>query len=434
MNLLRSDTLLNQRSYYEASVQRSTANAALTGRLKADVVIVGGGFTGLSAAIDLAERGQSVVVLEADRVGAGASGRNGGQALVGFASGQSEFESQLGTEDAKRAWDVSVASVALLQERMRQHGIDADWQPGALTVATSQRKAKALQQDAEHYARVYGFDTQWLARDDLHQHLDSPRYAAGTYESVSGHVHPLKYALGLAQAAQRIGVKIFEHSPALTMQVGPPATVRTAQGEVEADFVILAGNSTLGAWAPQLAPKLTRRIMPVGTYIAATAPLPVEQAHALMASRAAVCDTQFVLDYFRLSADHRLLFGGRVSYTTMTPPGLQRLMQARIGAVFPSLKGTPVDYLWGGFVDISMNRAPDWGRLAPHVYYAQGFSGHGVTLTGMAGRLMARAISGQAEQFDLFARLHHRPFPGGSRWRTPLLALGMAYHRLKDWF
>ena len=433
MSLLTSDTQLNRHNYYEASASRPAASAPLSTDLRADVLIVGAGFTGLTAAIDLAKRGHQVVVLEADRIGSGASGRNGGQALVGFASGQAELERQLGLSDAKRAWDLSIEAIHLLKERLTEHGIEADWREGALTVATTARKAHALRQEADTWHSRYGFETQWLHAQALSQHIESPRYHAGVYETTSGHLHPLKYALGLAQAARELGVQIFEHSAALSMDVGPPAVVTTAHGSVSADFVVLAANSTLGAWSPKLAPAVHSRVMPVGTYIAATPPLSAAQAEHLLPSNAAVCDTQFVLDYFRLSADRRLLFGGRVSYTTMTPPGLSGLMQRRIAQVFPQLGQMPVEYLWGGFVDISMNRAPDWGRLAPHVYYAQGFSGHGVALTGLAGRLIANAIHGQAADFDLFARLHHRPFPGGPVWRTPLLALGMAYHRMKDW-
>ena len=434
MSLLSSDTLLNQHSYYEASTRRLVHGEPLVDAVRADVVVIGAGFTGLTAAIDLAQQGLQVVVLEADRIGSGASGRNGGQALVGFASGQAELEQQLGLADAKRAWDISLDAVALLKERLNQHAIDADWRSGALTVATTARKARALRADADQWATRYGFETQWLDAPALSQHILSPRYQGGIHEEVSGHLHPLKYALGLAQVARSLGVRMHEHSAALSLDNGPPALVRTATGSVTADFVVLAANSTLGAWSPRIAPAMHARIMPVGTYIAATPPLSEAQAHDTLPSCSAVCDTQFVLDYFRLSADRRLLFGGRVSYTTMTPPGLKGLMQKRIAQVFPQLGRMPIDYLWGGFVDISMNRAPDWGRLAPHVYYAQGFSGHGVALTGMAGRLIAQAIQGQASGFDLFARLKHRPFPGGPLWRTPLLTLGMAYHRMKDWF
>ena len=262
--------------------------------------------------------------------------------------------------------------------------------------------------------------------------IDSPRYAGAAFERTSGHLHPLKYGLGLLRAAQALGVQVAEASPVLRLDHGPRPTLHTAQGQVQVDRVVLAGNCTLAAHAPQLAPSIAARIMPVGTYIMATAPLPPERCAQLIAHRAAVCDTNTVLDYFRFSADGCLLFGGRVSYTTLTPPGLQALMQRRLVRVFPSLAGVPVTHLWGGFVDISMNRAPDFGRLADNVVYLQGFSGHGVALTALAGELAAEALAGQAERFDVFARLPHRPFPGGPWLRTSTLALGMLWHRLKD--
>jgi gamma-glutamylputrescine oxidase len=431
MSLLQSDTQLNQRSYYEASVLRPPAAPALRERLQADVLVVGGGFAGLSSALALAERGLSVVLLEADRVGSGASGRNGGQAIVGYASGQGPFEEQLGQADADRAWALSVQAVQRVQQRMAQHGIDADWKSGYLYVADSARKARQLRDDADDL-RQRGIDLVWAEGDAVRQHIDSPRYAAAAYEQVSGHLHPLKYALGLQRAAEQAGVRVFEQSPVTQLQRGDPALARTEHGEVSARFVVLAGNCTLSAWGPQVAPEIAPRIMPVGTYIVATPPLDPAVVQRLIPSGAAVCDNNFVLDYFRFSADHRLLFGGRVSYTTVTPPGLKELMQRRMVQVFPALAGVPIDFVWGGFVDISMNRAPDFGRLGDNVFYLQGFSGHGVALTTLAGDLVAEAVAGQASQFDVFARLKHQRFPGGALLRTPTLALGMLWHRLRD--
>ena len=431
MSLLDSDTQLNQRSYYEASATRGEDHPPLDSDVRTDVVIVGGGLAGLSAAMDLADRGYSVVVLEADRVGGGASGRNGGQALVGFASGQEELETQLGATAAKQAWDLSVEAVALLEQRVQTHGIDCEWTRGALTVATTPRKRQHLKAEFDQLTQVYGLDAQWV-EGDLSPYIGSGHYLAGMLEYTSGHLHPLKYTLGLADVAKAKGVRIHEHSPVLKMSPGDPVQVHTARATVTASFALLAGNCTLGAWAPQLAPQLSARIMPVGTYVMATPPLDQALAETLIPSQAAVCDNNFVLDYFRMSADHRMLFGGRVSYTTMTPPALRVLMQKRMATIFPELKGVSAEYLWGGFVDISMNRAPDFGRVASHVYYTQGFSGHGLALTGMAGRLVAEAIDGHAQRFDVLARLKHTRFPGGARWRTPILALGMLYHRMRD--
>lgn len=430
-SLTGSDTQLNQKSYYEASVVRPAACAPLEGAVEADVVVVGGGFAGLSAALELAQRGMSVVLLEADRIGSGASGRNGGQAIVGYASGQGPFEDQLGQADAQRAWDLSVEAVHLIEQRIAAHGIECDWRRGYTYVADSPKKAKALREEfKDHSAR--GIASDWAEGADVARFIRSPRYVAAFRENTSGHLHPLKYALGLAEAAKAAGVRIHEHSPVTGLDRGRRLVARTAKGQVTARFGVLAGNCMLPEYGPRVAPEIAPRIMPVGTYIVGTAPLDPALCERLIPGRAAVCDNNFVLDYFRFSADHRMLFGGRVSYTTMTPPDLKGVMARRMGAVFPELKDVPVEFVWGGFVDISMNRAPDFGRLGDNLYYLQGFSGHGVALTGLAGQMVAEAVAGQAGRFDLFARLKHHAFPGGPLLRTPSLALGMLWHRMKD--
>jgi len=429
--LLDSDTQLNQHSYYEASVQREAAAPPLQGDINADVLVVGAGFAGLSAAIELAQRGYRVVMLEADRVCAGASGRNGGQALAGFASGQAPFEKQLGTAQARQAWDLSLASLDLIDQRIHEFQIDCDRQHGYLHVADSARKARALAAEMQAMAH-YGLVTDFAIGSEVQRHIASPLYQACAYERKSGHLHPLKYGLGLARAAKSLGVQIYEYSAVTGLQRGKLLTARTTQGSVTAPFGVLAGNCMLAEYGPAVAPDIAPRIMPVGTYMIGTAPLAPELCQRLIPSNAAACDNNFVLDYFRFSADHRMLFGGRVSYTTRTPANLQTLMAARMAKVFPDLRNTPVEYLWGGFVDISMNRAPDFGRLGDNLYYLQGFSGHGVALTGLAGQLVAQAVAGQAESFDLFAKLQHRRFPGGPLLRMPSLVLGTLYHRLRD--
>ena len=432
MRHIEVDAQINAENQYECEVERDRVITALTTRTKVDTLVIGGGLTGLGAAIDLAQGGHSVAVLESGQVGSGASGRNGGQVLVGYACGQSELERHLGREGARRAWDVSVAAVELVKYRMQTHAIAADWQPGALTVAINAKKAGELARDAQEMSQQLGFETQWLERAELTNHIHSPRYVAGVYDAFSGHLNPLKLTLGMAKAARECGVKIYEHSAVQSFEMGPPARATTLHGEISADHVVVAGNALLGAAFSHLLPSAASRIMPVGTYIAATQPLAAEQLGYALPTGAAVCDNQFVLDYFRIGAERRLLFGGGVSYSSRTPRFLRQKMQARIQQVFPHLGPVSVERLWGGYVDITMNRAPDWGRLAPHVYYAQGFSGHGVALSGMAGRLMAQAILGQASGFDLFVKIKHTSFPGGPLWRTPLLVLGTSYHRLRD--
>jgi gamma-glutamylputrescine oxidase len=432
--LLNSDTQLNQNSYHEASVQREPAAPPLQGDLSADVVVVGAGYAGLSAAIELAQRGYKVVVLEADRVCSGASGRNGGQAIVGYASGQAPLEQQLGRDKARLAWDMTLEAVDLIDERIAAFQIECDRVKGYLYVADSPRKARALEADMQEMDRDYGFSSDFVAGSEVQRYIQSPRYCAAAFEPKSGHLHPLKYGLGLARAARALGVQIFEYSPVVALQRGARLTARTSQGAVTAQFGVLAGNCTLDEYGPAVAPDIAPRIMPVGTYMIGTGQLDPALCQRLIPSNASACDNNFILDYFRFSADHRMLFGGRVSYTTRTPGNLQAVMRQRMGEVFPALKDVPIDFVWGGFVDISMNRAPDFGRLGDNLYYLQGFSGHGVALTGLAGRLVAQAVAGQAERLDMFASLQHRQFPGGPLLRMPSLVLGTLYHRLRDMF
>jgi gamma-glutamylputrescine oxidase len=434
MDLDRADRDLTRRSYYAATAERRTAYAPLAGDADCDVAIVGGGLAGLSAALELAARGFAVRLLEAREVGFGASGRNGGQAIHGLACDQATIEQQLGAADARRVWDLSIEALDLMRTRIREHAIDCDWRDGYLAVATSARKARELFDAAEHTERVYGYPQQVVPAAELPRWIASGRYHGAVHDPRSGHLHPLKYTLGLARAAAAAGATLHEQTPVTRLAPGPNVHLATPHGAVRARHVLLAGNVYLGGLAPALAP----RIMPVGTYIACTEALDPALAGALIPCGAAVCDTNFVLDYFRTTADHRMLYGGRVSYSTVTPADLAESMRRRMVQTFPQLRGAAVEFAWGGFVDISMNRAPDFGRLdptgayAPNVYYLQGFSGHGLALTGLAGRLVAEAIAGDAGRFDVFARLRHRPFPGGRRLRMPALVLGMAWYRMKD--
>ncbi len=436
MRLQQQAQELNARSYYVATAHPAPTHAPLRGDIRADVCIVGGGLAGLSAALDLRARGMDVVLLEAMHVGWGASGRNGGQALVGYSSELEPFERQLGRDAAHTAWDVSLQAIDLMKERIAAHDIACDWMPGAMTVAVTPRKRDGLKHWVEHMQREYGYThMRWMDKDALEREVQSRRYVGGLLDEYSGHVHPLNYTLGLARAAAAAGVRLHEGSevrqvlPA-AQAGGGRALVRTNAGTVRATHVLLAGNMHL----VPVEPRLAQRIMPVGTYIIATEPLGRERANALIPSRACISDNQFVLDYYRLSADDRMLFGGRVSYSTLSPRDLAASMRRDMLRVFPQLGDVQVTHAWGGFVDITMNRAPDFGRIAPDVLYLQGFSGHGLALTGMAGRLAAEAIAGQAERFDLFSRLQHRAFPGGDALRTPALVLGMLWYRLRDLF
>lgn len=432
--LLRKELGVIEDSHYEASVRRATALPPLAGSTSADVCVIGGGLAGLSAALELAERGYSVALLEAQRIGWGASGRNGGQVLPGFGSdGESAIEHQLPREDARRAWDMSVAGVQLLRKRIDKYRIDCDYARGALSLAVKASKMRALEAWGRHVETAYDYSLDWIAPRDMPQWIDSPRFHAGVADIGGGHVHPLKYTLGLGRAALAAGVRVFEDSPVFLLERGTTPHVHTAQGQVAARFVVLAANVYLAEYG-DLVPQLSARIMPVGTYLVATEALAKSRADSLLPRRSAVSDTNFVLDYFRLSADHRLLFGAGDSYSGKTPANLVERIRRRMVAAFPQLADVGIDYAWGGFIDISMNRAPDLGRVGGNIYYVQGFSGHGLAFTGMAGLLVAEAIAGQAERFDVFARLKHARFPGGTLLRTPALVLGMLYFQMRDMF
>lgn len=431
--LLKKELDVIENSYYEASVKRPHSSEPLTEAVSTDICVVGGGYAGLSAALELRLRGYSVVLLEAQRVGWGASGRNGGQVIVGFGEdGEEAIEKQFSREDARRAWEVSVEGLNLLRERIGRFNIDCDYTPGFLNVAIRPKKSRALHQYVAHLQALYDYPMQWLGSDEIGDWLRSERFCAGAYDPNSGHLHPLKYCLGLAEAARGTGVQLHENSPVYVIQRGSKPVVRTGQGEVRCDFVVLAGNVYLGEYGDDIAPELMSRIMPVGTYMIATEPMGKARADSLMPQRPAVSDNNFVLDYFRLSADHRLLFGAGDNYSGVTPPNLVARIRKRMLDVFPQLEDLAISHAWGGFVDMTWNMAPHFGRLGSNIYHLQGFSGHGLAFSGMAGKLVAEAIAGQAERFDLFARIKHYPFPGGAWMRTPALMLGVLYYRLRD--
>jgi gamma-glutamylputrescine oxidase len=421
---------MKDQSYYSASASPTTPRPPLTGTQEVDVCVVGAGIAGCSAALHLAERGYRVALLEAQHVGWGASGRSGGQALAGYASGQAKLVAAVGHDDARKLWDISVAGLDLIRQRAERHHIDCDLHWGALHVATKDRQRRELLAEQHEAESVYDYKKlKFMERSEVESILQTQRYCAGLYDSGSGHLHPLNYTLGLAKAAEAAGVQVFERSHVLDIKQGDRLSVVTAAGEVRARFLALCCNAYIG----NLNSHLRARIMPVGTYIVATESLGEARMRELMRKNIAVSDVNFVLDYFRRSADHRLLFGGRVSYSGVDAFDTARATRKRMLKVFPQLADVKIEYAWGGFVDITMSRAPDFGRLASNIYYLQGFSGHGIALTGIAGKIVAEAIAGQAERFDLFARIKHRTFPGGRLLRMPSLVLAMLWYRMRDW-
>ncbi|MEI4485707.1 FAD-binding oxidoreductase [Frigidibacter sp. MR17.14] len=415
-------------SWYAAVTPPLPPFPRLEGAVRADVAVLGGGYTGLSAALHLAERGLSVVLLEAHRLGFGASGRNGGQLGSGQRLEQGDLEAAVGREDARRLWDLSQEAKALALGLIARHGINAGYRPGIAHACRTEAEVRHSHAYAEKLARDYGYDAvQPLDRDGLRTILPSDVYVGGDIDRGAGHLNPLAYALGLGRAAADAGVRIFERSHVTKIETeGPQPRLVTGEGHVEADHLILAGNGYLGPLAPQVA----ARVMPINNFIVATEPLGPRVAEVLRED-VAVADTKFVVNYWRLSADGRLLFGGGESYGYRFPDIVKTVRKPML-EIYPGLADVRIDHAWGGTLAITMTRNPAFLRLGPRVLSASGYSGHGVAMATLAGRLLAEAVAGEAARFDLMGRLATPRFPGGPALRTPLLALAMSWYALRD--
>ncbi|WP_282121504.1 NAD(P)/FAD-dependent oxidoreductase [Ruegeria atlantica] len=430
MNLLYSN---DRKAEYPASWYAATANPvdrfpALSGDVKADVCIVGGGYTGLSAALHLAEAGFDVVLLEAHRVGFGASGRNGGQLGSAQRMDQEDLERLVGDDDAAKLWDLAEDAKDLVKSLIAKHQIDCDLKPGVAVLGLSSGEQQELHDHAAHLSDRYGYDQMEVLDEGAGQALcPSPSYRGGYLDMGAAHLHPLNFALGLAQAAAKAGVRICESTEVLGVEETTPAVVKSAHGKVTADHVILACNGYLG----DLNRKVATKVMPINNFIAATEPLGVDAARVLTKD-VAVADTKFVVNYFRLSADGRLLFGGGESYGYRFPGDIAATVRKPMTEIFPHLQDVKIDYAWGGTLAITMRRMPYLARIAPNILSASGYSGHGVGTATHAGQLMALAIQGQAEGFNTMARVPALPFPGGPALRSPLLVLAMTWFALRD--
>lgn len=419
-------------SYYAASSAPQPDYPALEGSHSADVCVVGGGFSGLNTAIELAERGLSVIVLEARQIGWGASGRNGGQLIRGVGHGLEQFTPVIGEQGVRSMKLMGLEAVEIVRERVERHAIACDLTWGYCDLANKPGEMKGFAEEAEELRSLgYRHELRMVAQADIHSVVGSDRYAGGMIDMGSGHLHPLNLALGEAALASRLGVKLHEHSSVTRIDYGPQVTVHTARGQVRARTLVLCCNAYLNG----LDRELSGKVLPAGSYVIATEPLSDERARQLLPQNMAVCDQRVTVDYFRLSADKRLLFGGACHYSGRDPQDIAGYMRPKMLKVFPQLSDVRIDYQWGGMIGIGANRLPQIGRLASqaNVYYAQAYAGHGLNATHLAGRLLGEAISGQAGgRFDLFAKVPHMTFPGGKHLRSPLLALGMLWHRLKE--
>lgn len=415
-------------SWYAASVDLAPPRPPLAGEARADVAILGAGYTGLWAARLLAERGLKVTVLEAHRAGWGASGRNGGQVGTGYNMGQKDLAARLGAGAARMLWDLAEEGKAQLRTFCATHAPEARYTPGVAHGAYTAAEVADLAENAAHLARTHGYDAITpLGPQDFAALVKSPRYRGGVIDRGAGHIHPLRYALALARAAEAAGATIHEGTEVTGIDHGPRPAFRTATGRVDADHLIVAGNGYL----PPLARPLAARIMPINSFIAATEPLG-ERAGTVLAEDIAVADSRFVVNYFRLSEDGRFLFGGRESYGLGFPRDIAGPLVHRMTTLFPQLRGVRIDHVWGGTLGITMSRLPHVTRLAPNILAAGGYSGHGVALAGIAGRLLAEAVAGQAGRFDVMASLPVPQFPGGAALRAPLMTLAMTWYGLRD--
>jgi glycine/D-amino acid oxidase-like deaminating enzyme len=415
-------------SYYAATTNAHTDYPSLQGEHTVDVVVVGAGFTGLSSALHLAERGYKVAVVEANQVGWGASGRNGGQLIDGMVEIE-KIEKRLGLQAAHVAYQMGIECRNVVLRIIDQYKIDCDLKFGYLDLAMDQRDIDYFHSEIARKQQLnYPHKMTFVPQQEMSSVIGSDRYIAGLINEANGHLHPLNLCLGEARAVQDLGVQIFEQSRVSKIRHGDKPRVETDSGAINASKIVLAGNAYLG----KAAPKVSSAVIPAGSYVIATEPLSDDMASELLPKDMACCDQRVGLDYFRLSADKRMLFGGLCNYSGRDPKSISATLRPKMIRAFPQLKNANIDYEWGGNIAISMNRIPQFGRVKGNTYYAQGYSGHGVAPTHIAGQVMAEVISGDSEKFDVFAKIHHWKIPGGKLFANPALALGMLYFRLKE--
>ncbi len=421
-------------SWYIASANMRLNCPPLAEVVEADVCIVGGGYTGVNTAIELAERGLSVVLLEASQIGWGASGRNGGQLIRGVGHGLEQFINVIGEQGVRELKLMGLEAVQLVKRRVEKHDIACDLTWGYADLANKPRHLDAFRAEMQELRELgYGAEMRILEAAEVHQVVNSDFYAGAMTDMGSGHLHPLNLLLGEAVVAQQLGVRLFEQSQVTGIEYGPRVRVHTASGTVSAGQLVLACN----AYLRDLQPQLSGKVLPAGSYVIATEPLGEERARALIPQNMAVCDQRVALDYYRLSADHRLVFGGACHYSGRDPADIAAYMRPKMLRVFPQLAEVKIDYQWGGMIGIGANRLPQIGKLPEqaNVFYAQAYAGHGINATHLAAKLLGAAISGQASSgFELFDRVPHMTFPGGKHLRAPLLAMGMMWEQIKEAF
>lgn len=420
----------HKKTYYYDSRNLDIIRPHLAQNLHADVCIIGAGFGGLSAALELAEQGKSVIVLEGARIGFGASGRSGGQAINGFEDGIDEYVEQFGFDMTQKLWAMSLEAIDIIDERIAKYGIQCDWKKGYATLALNHRRMDDLLAIEKSSREVFGYSNMQLwDKAQLKQYLGSDIYVGGLFDSNSGHLHPLNYCLGLAKACLDLGVQIFEHSPVVDMKTqGDKVMLKTQKAQVTAQNVVIATNAYIAGLPRSIHRGTARKILPVESFIIATEPLEQTVADSVINNGMSVCDNNLLLDYYRLSADNRLLFGSDSS----SNKDMVQVMRRNMLKVFPQLADVNIDYGWGGPIDMTMNSQPHFGRIKPNIYFAHGYSGHGVALTGLAGRIIAEAILGNDERLSVFEQLKIPSIYGGKLVKKLALKVGIPYYRFLD--
>jgi glycine/D-amino acid oxidase-like deaminating enzyme len=414
-------------SYYAATVNHVTDFAPLLGDQTADVCIIGAGFTGISTALHLAERGYDVHVVEANKVGWGASGRNGGQ-MIGGIAGEENIAKHHGRDVEEVFGELRWAGHEIIRERVRTYGIECDLKFGYLDVAIREKHLRDIEADYERLRKAdFPHEFRILSKDETQETIGTNVYIGALLNMANGHLHPLNLCVGEARAAVSLGATIYEQSPVIEIQKSSKPRVVTQQGSVTADAVVIAGNAY-----HFLERKLRGIMFPVNSFIVATEPLSEDAVRTINPRDLAVCDPNFVLEYFRLSADKRLLFGGRFNYFGDDPEVIEKRHRPKLARIYPQLANIRIDYAWGGTIGVPINRVPQLGRVSPDVFYCQGYSGHGVNVTHLAGKIMADAVAGTVERFDLFANVKPFVVPGAHMLSKPMVTLGMLYYRIKD--
>ncbi len=423
------DTREHTRSYYAASRKLKIEYPSLVGEHRCDIAVVGAGFTGVSTTLYLAERGYDVALVESNRIGWGASGRNGGQLIDGFTNVE-KFERRSGQQaEADMVRQMGLECRDIVVQRIEQYSIDCDLKLGFLDVAAKPKEMQGLEDFLQdHQQHEYPHEMRLISRDELSEFIDSDSYIGGLTNDGNGHLQPLDLCIGEAQAANELGTTIFEQTRVTRILHGKKPVVETESGKIFANKVVLAGN----AYLRETEPKLRRTIFPAGSYVIATEPLGEERAKKLTPADVAFCEQCIALNYFRLSADKRLLFGGMCNYSGRVPKSITASLRPKMLDIFPQLEDVRIDYEWGGNIAISVNRCPQFGRIEDNTYYVQGYSGHGIAPTHLAGKMLADIICGDSEQFDVFSKVRHIPLPGGKWFASPAIAMGMLYYRLKE--